>query len=73
MSLVRMISFQTLIRKRMSASSFCDSTPSATVRTMKPVPSGRILSTISRSLRRSPSLSMRREMPMWSTVGMKTR
>jgi len=40
----------------------------ATVRTMKPVPGGRIRSTISRKRRRSFSLPMRRLMPTWSTV-----
>ena len=57
----------------MSALSSRSDTFSATVRTMKPDPAGRIESTISRSRRRSLSLPMRREMPTWSTVGMNTR
>ncbi len=57
----------------MSARRSFSGTPSATVRTMKPDPGGRIWSTISRSRRRSLSEEMRREMPMWSTVGMNTR
>ena len=48
----------------MSALSSRSDTPSATVRTMKPDPAGRIDSTISRRRRRSLSEAMRREMPM---------
>ena len=57
----------------MSLLSSRSDTFSATVRTMKPEPAGRIDSTISRRRRRSLSEAMRREMPMWSTVGMNTR
>ncbi len=57
----------------MSERSSRSETPSATVRTMKPEPGGRIESTISRRRLRSRSEPMRREMPTWSTVGMKTR
>ena len=57
----------------MSALRSRSETPSATVRTMNPDPGGRIESTISRRRRRSLSEPMRREMPTWSTVGMKTR
>ncbi len=57
----------------MSALSSLSETPSATVRTMKPEPGGRIESTMSRRRRRSLSELMRREMPTWSTVGMNTR
>ncbi len=57
----------------MSAWSSLSETPSATVRTMKPAPCGRIDSMISRSRLRSLSVPMRREMPTWSTVGMNTR
>ena len=57
----------------MSACSSFSLTPSATVRTMKPAPSGRIDSMIPRSRLRSLSVPMRREMPTWLTVGMNTR
>ena len=67
------IEFHSLMRNSMSARSSFSLTPSATVRTMKPAPSGRIESMISRSRLRSLSVPMRREMPTWSTVGMKTR
>ena len=48
----------------MSLLSSRSETFSATVRTMKPEPAGRIVSTMSRSRRRSLSVPMRREMPM---------
>ncbi len=57
----------------MSALRSLSGTFSATVRTMKPVPGGRIWSIISRRRRRSLSEEIRREMPTCSTVGMNTR
>ena len=69
----RTTSFHSLMRNSMSDLSSRSEIPSATVRTMKPDPGGRIESTISRSRRRSLSELMRREIPTWSTVGMKTR
>ena len=62
-SIFRTTSFHMRMRKPMSARRSLSGTPSATVRTMKPEPGGRISATSSRRRRLSLSDEIRREMP----------
>lgn len=57
----------------MSALSSASDRPSAAVRTIAPIPSGRIVSTIFDSRSRSPGSSIRREIPMWADHVRSTR